>query len=157
MNKLISNAFANTPSAYLPHLVRSSGSYIPLLTNIEDTRFFLENLTWEQVFPDSSIQFKNCTYFRAKLDPKANVVAYQNICLLEDANDELLKSVKAVRNPDTGKVELISTKAKPVRTHTVHIILGEADNGDDMVFTWYPGKLSASLKQTSTIKLSKNV
>ena len=152
MNKLIADAFANTPIAYLPHLVRRSGSYIPLLTNIEDTRFFLEDLAWEQVFPDDSIQFKDCTYFKAKLH--ADIIAYQNICLLEDADDDLLHSVRAKRNPETGKVELVSLKDAPVRTNIVHIILGEADNGEQMVFTWYPGKLTTSLKQKSAIKLS---
>ena len=113
------------------------GSYIPQLTTVQETIEFLTTLKWEQVFPDSSIQFKDCTYFKAKLDPE--VIAYQNICLLEDADDDLLDSVRARRNPDTKKVELVSGVTSPSRTNIVHLILGEADNGEDMVFTWYPG------------------
>lgn len=140
------------------HLKRKDGSFLPHLAGKdregEATYQLLAELSedFEEVTEHAKeigAAFGSCRYFKASLPPM--LWGLECIAEVKDLSDEELESVRLVRGHH-GEPELQSDTITPRRTSTVHLVTGEHE-GQEVVFTWYPGKLTPP--GLSTVKLKR--
>jgi hypothetical protein len=83
------------------------------------------------------VQFGACRYWQATIEE----TAYEAVALLSELNDRQLRTVRVQRGHH-GTIEHTSAGIKPSVTTTIHLITGPAEDGN-VVYTWYPGRLTA--------------
>lgn len=169
-NAIVKTAIRNTlasPKQGAAYFARPRGSYIAALRGLGDkghegavAAALLASHTFVEVTDEarlSGVSFHACRYFRADLIPGGE--AFEACALLSELSEAELEHVR-VRAGHHGALELVADSLPMRPTNVLHIVIGTAadpsqEPGEDaVVFTWYPGRLTATVNiAAATVKL----
>jgi len=141
------------------YLMRTAGSRVPSLTTGEESVAFLDALVVADVTEEAvalGASFGACRYFRGSVPLRLGAV--EAIALVDDLDDNGLAAVRLRRG--RHGIEMVS--AMPMRPTTeVHIIVGHNEDPaveptveTAMCYTWYPGRLTASVRLDTVAALA---
>jgi len=160
MSNPVFDALVNTTTAatasedlasHMKGFVRTNrGSYVEGLSDMTKTMNFLYEVSASAVEVDHDTVNSECPgaaregvrYF--KFDVPKESVAYESVVLLEDLEGAALNDVRVREGAHGYELYIPNVKFNPGRVTSGWIILGPTEGVEgDVVYTWYPGRMTA--------------